>query len=261
MTKLQSAVMSGLVATCFGATVWATQGAQGAQLPTGKAASGSATSDAPAVYQFTAATAGVLTIAVNGTGDLAISVVDADGQAVPDGQVDQDLRGSMGTEQLMVTLTEAGRYRIEVRQQDSGAAKFEIGASWVAFPAFARPADPDKRPTQARALEVGRTHEDSLNPGDGDQWDWFVFTPKQGGALTVILRPAAGAGNDIDLVLELYVGENLTEAVSKSDQDMQDNMANESATIDVKPGQKVYAKVIGNGSSAGKYRLSSSLIQ
>jgi hypothetical protein len=261
MSKHQSAVVTGIVAACFGATVWAAQGAQGAALPTGKAVSGSATTEAPAVYQFNATSAGVLTIALNGTGDLAIMVSDADGQPVPQGQTDQDLFGSTGTEQLMVTITEAGRYKIEIRQQDSGPSKFEIGAAWVAFPAFARPADPDTRPSQARALETGRTHEDSLDPATGDQWDWFVFTPKLGGALTVILRPAAGAGNDLDLVLELYVGENLTEAVSKSDQDMQDNMANESATIDVKPGQKVYLKVVGNGSSAGKYRVSSSLIQ
>ena len=46
----------------------------------------------------------------------------------------------------------------------------------------------------------------------------------------------------------------------RSDQDMQDNPANESGTVDVKAGQKVHVKVTALGGS-GKYRLTSSLIQ
>jgi hypothetical protein len=260
MTRFQIALATGTIALVLGTTMQARQGAQGTPLPMGKAVAASATNDAPTVYQFNATTAGVLTIAVKGSGDLAIIVSDADGQPVPQGTIDQDLFGSTGTEQAMVTLTEAGRYKIEIRQQESSPAKFEIGASWMPFPAFARPADPDKRPSQARPLETGRSHEDSLDPGEGDAWDWFVFTPKQSGALTVVLRPV-GADTNLDLVLELYIGDNLTEAVTKSDQDMQENMANESATIDVKAGQKVYAKVVSNGNAPGKYRVSSSLIQ
>ena len=261
MTRFQLAGVTVAWAMALGTTSLAQQGAAGTPLPMGKAVTASATSDAPAVYQFNATTAGVLTVAVKGTGDLAILVSDADGQPVPQGSVDQDLFSSTGTEQLMVTLSEAGRYKIEIRQQESTPAKFELGASWMPFPAFARPADPDKRPAQARALEPGRSHEDSLDPGAGDAWDWFVFTPKTNGVLTVILRPVGSGDNNLDLVLELYVGDNLTEPVTKSDQDMQDNMANESATIDVKAGQKVYAKVVSNGSAPGKYRVSSSLIQ
>lgn len=233
---------------------------QPATLPIGKPLSATAANDAPAMYQFEAKSAGVLTVALQGTGDLAMILTDADGQAVPGGTTDQDLYGSTGTEQMMVTITEAGRYRLEVRQQEQGSAKFELAASWLPFPPFARPSDPDKRPSQARVVEIGRTHEDSLDAGAGDLWDWFALTPKTAGVLTVILRPT-GTDESLDLMLELYTGENLTSAAMKSDQDLQGNMANESATLTVTAGQKIYVKVFGGQSVSGKYRLSSSLIQ
>jgi len=233
---------------------------QAPNLPIGKNDAGTATNEKAAVYQFNAATAGVLTVVVQGTGDLAIVIMDSDGQTVNEGSSDRDLMNSTGTEQLTVTLTEGGVYRVNVRQQDSGPAKFQIGASWVPFPGFARPADPDKRPSTARAVEIGRNHEDSLDSSAGDMWDWFVFTPKTAGTLTVILRPVGDA--QIDLQLEVYIGNNLEEAAAKSDQDLQGNAANESATIDVPAGQKVFVKVAGAFSSVnGRYRLSSSLIQ
>jgi hypothetical protein len=233
---------------------------QAPNLPLGKPAAGTATGEAPAFYQFAAATAGVLSVAVVGSGDLALIVTDADGQAVAGGTMDSDLFGSTGTEQLLVTLPEPGTYRIQVRQQDSGPARFEIGGSWVSFPALARPADPDKRPSQARAVDVGRNHEDSLDAKTGDLWDWFVLTPKTAGALTVILRPV-GADNQLDLTLELYAASDLASPTLKSDQDLQGHRANESITLDVTAGQKVYVKVQGGSSASGKYRLSSSLIQ
>jgi hypothetical protein len=233
---------------------------QPAALPMGKAVAGTAANDKPAMYQFTAASAGVLTVAVQGSGDLALLLTDGDGQPVPGGTTDQDLFNSTGNEQLTVTITEAGRYRLEVRQQESGEAKFQIGAAWLPFAGFARPPDPDRRPSEARALDIGRTHDDSLDAGGGDAWDWFVFTPKTAGVLTVILRPADGESS-LDLVLEIYTADDLASPEIRSDQDLQDNMANESATITVTAGQKVYAKVMGNSSASGKYRLSSTLIQ
>lgn len=233
---------------------------QAPALAIGKNEAGTATNEKPAIYQFNATSAGVLTVVVQGTGDLALLVMDADGQPVPEGSSDRDLFNSTGTEQLMVTITEAGMYRVQVRQQDSSPAKFQIGASWVPFAGFARPADPDKRPATARALDIGKSHEDSLDSGAGDSWDWFVLTPKTAGTLTVILRPVANS--EIDLQLEVYLGTELTEAAAKSDQDLQGNAANESATLDVTAGQKVYVKVMGAFSNVtGRYRLSSSLIQ
>jgi hypothetical protein len=234
---------------------------QAAPLPLGKVDAGTSTSDRPATYEFKATTAGLLSVAIQGEGDLALLVTDQDGQAVPEGSADRDLFGSAGSEQVLVTITEPGLYRVQVRLLD-GAGKFQIGASWISFPGRARPSDPDKRPASARALETGRTHEDSLDSESGDSWDWFVFTPKMAGTLTVILRPLSGAEGQIDLQLEIFTTSDFAKPTLRSDQDLQNNPANESGTVDVTAGQKVYVKVSGaSGSTSGKYRLSSSLIQ
>jgi hypothetical protein len=231
---------------------------QPAALPIGKTDAGQATSEKPAVFEFKAATAGVLTVAVQGDGDLALNITDQDGQAVAEGSADRDLYGSSGTEQVMVTITEPGAYRVHVRLLD-GQGKFQIGASWISFPARARPSDPDKRPANARPIDAGRNVEDSLDPGAGDGWDWFVFTPKTAGTLTVIVRPV-GEGQ-LDLQLEIYTTTDFSNATVRSDQDLQGNAANESGTVDVTAGQKVHVKVTSLNSAAGKYRISSSLIQ
>ena len=228
-------------------------------LPIGKSEAGQATSDALAVYQFTAASAGVLTVTVKGNGDLAMRVIDEDGQALPDGTTDADRNGDTGTEMLAVPVTEAGVYRVQVRMQDNGVSKFQIGASWIPFPGFAVPPDPDRRPGQARVIDIGKSYEDSLGT-PGDRVDWFAYVPKTAGTLTVILRPIADS--KIDLMLEVYLAKNMNEPVARSDQDLQDNPANESATVDVPAGQKVFIKVTtAMGSSSGRYRISSSLIE
>jgi hypothetical protein len=232
----------------------------GTALSIGKTESGQATDRAPANYQFKAATAGVLTVAVAGDGDLEIAITDEDGQPVHGGVADDDLFGSTGTEQATVTLTEPGTYRVQVRTVDGGSSKFQIGASWISMPALARPSDPDKRPGQARALEVGKSHEDSIDTGKGDPWDWFVYTPAQAGTLTIILRPVSK--DSFDLTLETYAAGDFTKPTASSDQDLQGHAANESISIDVPAGQKVYVKVYaGFGSATGNYRLSSSLIR
>lgn len=232
----------------------------GTALPIGKTEAGQATNTTPASYQFKAATAGVLTVAVVGEGDVEIVITDEDGQAVQDGTQDRDLFGSTGTEQASVTFTEPGAYRVQVRVVDGQSSKFQIGASWISMPTLARPSDPDKRPGQARALDVGKTHEDSIDTDKGDPWDWFVYTPAQAGTLTIILRPVSK--ESFDLTLETYTSGDFTKPTASSDQDLQGHAANESISIDVPAGQKVFVKVYaGFGSATGKYRLSSSLIK
>ena len=86
-------------------------------LPLGAPASGKATDDAPAEYTFVAKSAGVLSAAVQGSGDLALQLVDEDGQTVPDGTTDRDMNGSSGTELLSATIGEAGTYTVRVRVQ------------------------------------------------------------------------------------------------------------------------------------------------
>jgi hypothetical protein len=229
-------------------------------LPIGKTDAGQTSSNAPATYQFKAGTAGVLTVAVVGDGDLEIVITDEDGQALKDGSSDRDLFGSTGTEQVSVTVTEPGLYRVQVRSIDGGSNKFQLGAAWIAMAPLARPSDPDKRPSQARALEVGKSHEDGIDTEAGDPWDWFVYTPAQAGTLTIILRPVSK--ESFDLTLETYAAGEYTKPTASSDQDLQGHAANESISIDVPAGQKVYVKVYaGFGSATGKYRLSSSLIR
>lgn len=230
---------------------------QAAPLPLGKVEAGVATAQKATVYEFKAATAGLLSVAIQGDGDIALVVVDEDGQSIPEGTSDRDLHGSSGAEQVMVTLTEPGTYRVQVRLLD-GQGKYQIGAAWIPFPARARPSDPDKRPGTARPVEPGTSYEDSLDAATGDAWDWYVFTPKTSGTLTVVLRPVGES--QVDLQLDVYATADFSRSTVRSDQDMQDNPANESATLDVKAGQKIYVKVTTlNG--AGKYRVSSSLIQ
>lgn len=231
-----------------------------APLPLGKLDNGQVVEGTPVLYQFRAETAGVLSVAVKGGADLALSVIDADGQQIPDGSSDRDLFGSNGTEQMIVTIGEAGTYRVQVRLLDGSSSKFEVGASWIPMASLARPGDPDRRPSLAKELEIGRAQEDQLAADSGDFWDWYVVTPKTGGTLTVVLRPVADS--KVDLALELYSAAELAKPIVRSDDDLQGNSANESATIDVTAGQKVYVKVLGATSEPnGRYRLATSLIQ
>jgi hypothetical protein len=228
-------------------------------LPQGAPATGSATSEAPAEYTTDLKSAGVLSIAVQGTGDLALSLLDQDGQALPDGTSDRDLNGSTGTELLSVTITEPGPYRVRVRQQGSGSSTFQIASSFLAFPAFARPSDADGRPGQARTVAVGKPHDDALDPGAGDSRDWFVFKAPKEGALAIVTRPLANS--EADLVLEVFLNGDFAQSADRSDQDMQGNSSSESVTVNVTSGQLVHVKVTNQSGRAGKYRLSSSLIQ
>jgi hypothetical protein len=229
-------------------------------LPLGAPQQEKLTSENPAEYTVVAKTAGLLAVAVSGDGDLAFQVVDEDGQALPEGSVDRDLNGNDGHEMLSMVLTEPGTYKVRVRAQGGGSSTFQIGGSWLAFPAFAVASpDPDRRPRGAKSIVMGKAHEDSLNSESGDTWDWFVMKPAQAGTLAIVTRPL-GDG-DADLVLEIYVDGDFSKPAGRSDQDLQGNSANESVTLNVTAGQSVHVKVTGAFSRVNtKYRVSSSLI-
>lgn len=228
-------------------------------LPTGGAQKVAITSEKPVEYTVAAKTAGVLTVAINGEGDMAFTVTDADGQTLPDGSVDRDLNGNSGLEMASITIPEPGTYRVRVRVQSGSSSSFSIGSSWLSFPALARPnADPDSRPSGAVRLEVGKPHEDAIDPVNGDVWDWFIFEPAEAGTLVIVTR---GIGDSADLVLEGYLDGEFGQPVERSDQDLQGSGANESVTLTVTKGQKVHVKVSGTfGRQAAKYRIASSLI-
>jgi hypothetical protein len=228
-------------------------------LPTGTPQQGTATSDKPAEYAVTAKTAGVLTVAVQGSGDLMIQVLDGDGQVLPNGAFDRDLNGNEGSELASATLTEAGAYRVRVRVQSGTNSTFQIAGSFLAFPLFERAGDPDRRPGTAKAIQVGRAFEDALDPSSGDSWDWFVMKLAEAGTLTVVTRQL-GTGDGPDLILEVFTNNEFATPAARSDQDLQGNTANESVSVQVAAGQSVHVRVANNFSSRpAQYRLSSSL--
>ena len=114
-----------------------------APLPMGAPAQGKVGGE-PVEYTVAAKTAGVLSVAVQGTSDLSLQLVDEDGQVLPDGSTDRDLNGNEGTELLSATVTEPGAYRLRVRSGGNGGT-FQIAGSFMSFPPFQRPGDPDRR--------------------------------------------------------------------------------------------------------------------
>jgi hypothetical protein len=209
------------------------------QLRLGSIVEGSVGSSAPSVFTFTAETPGVLTVVVRGKddADLQIVVTDVVGQELPGGRFDTDLQGNVGAEQGATVIGAAGEYQVQIHTW-GGGGRFDIAASWLAFPALGGPADPDGMPTAAAALVPGTPVDDSINPAGGDPWDWFMVTADSAGVITVITEAPAG-----DLVLEVFNDGAFGEAVNRSDQDMQGVVGNESLTIQAAAGQTFYFKV------------------
>lgn len=214
---------------------------------------GTAGDSTPAVFTFSADSAGILTVVVRGQGDtdLTLAVADAVGQTLPEGQSDQDLGGDSGAEQLAVVVPGAGDYQVRVGTW-FGSGGFEMVAGWISYPALAGPTDPDSMPTQAAALTPGSPIEDSIDPGAGDAWDWFKVTVDSDAAITVITDAPEG-----DLALEVFEEGNFAEAVNRSDQDMQGVAGNESLTIQAQAGQTYYFKVspVFSGGERVSYRI------
>jgi len=211
----------------------------------------------PARFRMAATGPGILTVAVSGAEDLTLSVLDEDGQPVPEGNADRDLNGNMGSELISVVLFYAGTYFVEVRGNGvETAAKFTIGGGFVSMPAFGRAPDPDRRPSLARALTVGAAHQDQLDPGAGDLWDWYSVKATE--AMTLVIVTRMDEGVEGDLVLEAYLGDDYSEPTTQSDQDLQGHTGNESLTIDVKAGDTVHIKVksLADSGDAAAYRLS-----
>jgi hypothetical protein len=225
-------------------------------LPIGSVSGGTTSSEAIASYQFSAETAGILTVVVRSTdeSDLVLMVTDADGQALPDARSDQDLGGDSGAEQFAVTLPRVGTYHVRVEPFSSGVASFRIGASWIGFPDLEQPADPDGTPSTARSITIQQDPiMERLDPSSGDHWDWYALRADRAGMLTVAIRSGDG-----DLVLEAFNEGAFSESVERSDQDLQEVTGNEALTLSVRPGQTLYFKVsmYGTPDSPIQYRLS-----
>jgi hypothetical protein len=256
MARFALSLTSTMILTLVTATSVAAQN----PLPLGAPQTGKLASGGAAEYAVDAKTAGIITAVVNGEADLVLQIVDADGQALPDGRSDRDLNGAVGTEVVSVIVPEPGAYRVRVTANGNEAASFEIAGAWVSFPVFLRAnPDPDRRPGNAIAAEIGKAIEDSLDAKAGDNWDWFVLSPAQGGALAIVTR-RVGSG-EADLRLEAYLDGNFSEAAEESDADLQGDSANESLIVNVKPGQRVHvrvSRVFSEGTT--RYTLSSNLV-
>jgi hypothetical protein len=219
------------------------QAAERQPLMVGVTEKGRVSGDAPAVYTFEAESAGLLTVAIRTSddSDLHLLVTDEDGQALQDGTSDRDLGGSMGAEQLAVTLSGPGRYVVQVQTRGSGAGAFVIGASWLPFAEMAAPPDPDGRPMGAQALEAGKAHPDSLNMPGGDFRDWYVLEASGDGMLVVMTKGTDGTEGD--LILEAFAEGEYERPVERSDQDFDDDAMNESVTVPVTLGERLYVRV------------------
>ena len=227
----------------------------GPPLTTGAIINGATTEAAPAAFQFDAKSPGLLAVAVRGSGDLMLFVTDEDGQALV--REDSDFGGDRGAEQLMVPLPAAARYFVFVASR-SEHHTFELGASWLAFPKVAKPADPDGRPGTAGALEIGKKAGDQIHPAAGDEWDWFKITVAEAGSLTVLTK-VDGEG---DLALEVYEDGKFLAPLDKSDKDLRGNKGNESVTVEAAAGQTFYFRVKKPVSSGDlvEYSISSGFI-
>lgn len=229
-----------------------------AALPMSGKATGTVSSEMPARFTFTPSGPGVLTVVVKAADDVTIRVVDADGQMLPDGSADNDVNGATGLEFLALPVGHADPLVVEVTMlsEEGGNGAFTIAGSFIAEAAFARAADPDRRPSLAKALTVGAASEESVNAGEGDAWDWFKVTATESMTLVIVTRMAEGTEGD--LTIEAFTEGNFAEPVANSDQDLQGHTGNESVTVDVKAGQTVHVKVaslFGSGGAAA-YRIS-----
>jgi hypothetical protein len=184
--------------------------------------------------------------------DLVLLVTDAYGQPLVEGRSDEDLGGDSGAEQFAVTVPRAGEYQVRVETFQGGAASFKVGASFLPFPDLELAPDPDGSPGAAIPLVVGQArHEDSIDGPSGDYWDWYVLTAEEAGTLTVATRAEDG-----DLVLEAFEEGEFSEALQRSDQDLQGNGGNEALTLVVAAGQQFYFKVASFSEGATvHYRL------
>lgn len=235
-----------------------------ASLPLDRVESGVSLSGDASNYAFRSDGPGFLSIVVRGTtedADLVLTVMDEEYQTLWNGRSDQDLGGDLAAEQLLVPIPAGGAYTISVEGPYSNeTVSYDIGATFLATSIAEVPPDPDGRPSQARELDIGESHEDAIDPASGDGWDWYRFTADSDGVLTVLTR--ANDMEEGDVKLELFREGSFREADLESDQDEDSVLTNESVNLDVISGQTVYVRVSPALSMGGRaaYRIASGLI-
>lgn len=233
-------------------------------LPLGSTTTGTVASQMPVEYTVDFDGPGFLSVVVRAAADdddLVLLVTDDEGQVLPSARSDSDLNGRMGAEQLLVQIPWGGRYNVVVEQYyGSGAIAYDVGASFLPTAMAAADPDPDGKPSGATPLAIDEMHDDSINPGGGDGWDWYAITAESSGVLTVLTR--AVDDDEGDLRLDVFRADDLREPADGSDQDQGGVMTNETITIDVEAGETIYVKVAPSFAANGtvSYRIVSGLI-
>jgi hypothetical protein len=216
-------------------------------LPLGQLVDARTGPEAPAAFQFSADSAGFLTVAVRGANqvDLRINVTDDVGFPLPGGSSDQDIDGDYGSEQVTVLLPRAGDYRVYV-ETFYEATTLKIGGAWIPYPEGAVEPDPDGHPDSATDLVPGSPIEDTVDGQAGDLMDWYKVTGEANGMVTVIVEAPEG-----DLALEVFEEGEYRQPLNSSDQDMGGVTGNESLTVPIEAGQTLYFRVYSLFSSEG----------
>jgi hypothetical protein len=225
-------------------------------LPVGASGQGKATDEKPAMFTFTATEAGLLAVTVVGKdpeADLVVETLDEDLQPLDDGSSDRDRYGHKGKEYLAVMLPEPGTYLVRVKARSSETASFSVSAAFAPAPGFSA-IDPDRRPSKAAAVTVGKPVQETL--GGQDRWDWFAVRSEAEGTLTILTKAPEG-----DLKLEAFAEGNYADDIARSDADLQEKKGNESVSFEVTAGQTIYVRVtIISGDAQIEYKLVTALI-
>lgn len=233
-------------------------------LPIGSTTSGTVSGQTPVEYVVNLDGPGFLAVVVRAAGendDLVLSVADDEGQVLLSGRSDSDLGGQMGAEQLLVQIPWGGEYAVLVAPNyGSSSISYEVGATFLSTELAAADPDPDGKPSGAAVLAVDGSHDDAIDPAQGDGWDWYSITSESAGVLTVLTR--AIDDEEGDLRLDVFRADDLREPEDGSDQDQSGVYTNESVAVDVEAGETIYVKVapsfMGNGRVA--YRIAAGLI-
>lgn len=193
-------------------------------------------------FQLTLPEAGLLTVAVQATddADLALNLVDEEGQPVTGGSIDADVDGHHGREYGVIALGAGGSYRLRVLVHGIGSAEstYQIAANWIALPSLAVTPDPGDRPSQAAAITPNQPAYGSIRPARNERRRWFMFDAPAAGHVAAITSAESG-----DLILDAFDDGAYEQVLASSDQDLRDNRAAEALLVPVVAGQRLYLRV------------------
>jgi hypothetical protein len=219
--------------------------AEAGQLPIGRRIRATTSHGTPAEFEMRADGAGMLSVLVRGEADLYIALLDR-GNVLR--RIDRDDRGDAGAEQVAFVIPRAGRYTVRVGCWEVRESEFLIAASWLAVSELEVPEDPDGYAEQATELTLGQEVNDSLDPNDFDEHDWFKVTAR-GQRLQIEVR-ATG-----DVKLEAFPEGNYDVALASADDDIGGDLGHERLALPTEAGATYYVRVSPVGEAAGTYRI------